>query len=36
MDLLIESYLRLAGLWDEVKDRLHGPASHFPLANSKD
>src|SRR4030066_29362 len=22
MDLLVECYLRLAGLWDEVKDRL--------------
>ncbi|NIN65538.1 MAG: ATP-binding cassette domain-containing protein [Anaerolineae bacterium] len=26
MELLVECYLRIAGLWDEVKDRLHDPA----------
>jgi len=26
MDLLVECYLRMAGLWQEVKDRLHDPA----------
>ena len=26
MDLLVECYLRMAGLWEEVKDRLHEPA----------
>jgi phosphate transport system ATP-binding protein len=26
MDLLVECYLRLAGLWQEVKDRLNDPA----------
>lgn len=29
MDRLVEYYLRLAGLWDEVKDRLHSPASRL-------
>jgi phosphate transport system ATP-binding protein len=29
MDLLVEFYLRLAGLWDEVKDRLHSPAARL-------
>lgn len=27
LDMLIEKELRAAGLWDEVKDRLHAPAS---------
>jgi phosphate transport system ATP-binding protein len=35
MDLLIESYLRLAGLWNEVKDRLHGPASHLSIGQQQ-
>lgn len=26
LDALVEHYLRLAGLWEEVKDRLHSPA----------
>jgi phosphate transport system ATP-binding protein len=26
MDNLVEYYLKLSGLWDEVKDRLHSPA----------
>jgi phosphate transport system ATP-binding protein len=34
-DLLIESYLRLAGLWDEVKDRLHGPASQLSIGQQQ-
>jgi phosphate transport system ATP-binding protein len=35
MDLLIESYLRLAGLWNEVKDRLHGPASKLSIGQQQ-
>ncbi len=27
LDRIVERYLRAAGLWDEVKDRLHTPAS---------
>jgi phosphate transport system ATP-binding protein len=27
LDRIVENYLRAAGLWDEVKDRLHAPAS---------
>ena len=37
MDVLVESYLRLAGLWEEVKDRLHTPACqalHWPAAEA--
>ena len=35
MGMLIESYLRLAGLWDEVKDRLHGPASRLSIGQQQ-
>lgn len=35
MDLLVESYLRLAGLWDEVKDRLHTPASRLSIGQQQ-
>lgn len=35
MALLIESYLRMAGLWDEVKDRLHGPASRLSIGQQQ-
>jgi len=35
MKLLIESYLRLAGLWDEVKDRLRGPASRLSIGQQQ-
>ena len=35
MDLLVESYLRLAGLWDEVKDRLHAPASRLSIGQQQ-
>jgi phosphate transport system ATP-binding protein len=35
MGLLIESYLRLSGLWDEVKDRLHGPASRLSIGQQQ-
>jgi phosphate transport system ATP-binding protein len=35
MDVLVESYLRLAGLWDEVKDRLHTPASRLSIGQQQ-
>ena len=35
MKLLIESYLRLAGLWDEVKDRLREPASRLSIGQQQ-
>jgi phosphate transport system ATP-binding protein len=35
MDLLVESYLRLAGLWDEVKDRLNAPASLLSIGQQQ-
>jgi phosphate transport system ATP-binding protein len=35
MDLLVESYLRLAGLWDEIKDRLHAPASRLSIGQQQ-
>ncbi len=35
MDLLVECYLRLAGLWDEVKDRLRTPASKLSVGQQQ-
>jgi phosphate transport system ATP-binding protein len=35
MDLLVEAYLRLAGLWDEVKDRLNAPASKLSVGQQQ-
>ena len=35
MDLLVEYYLRLAGLWEEVKDRLHAPASRLSVGQQQ-
>lgn len=35
MDLLVEYYLRLAGLWDEVKDRLRAPASKLSVGQQQ-
>ncbi len=31
MDHCVEHYLQLAGLWDEVKDRLHSPAAKLSI-----
>lgn len=31
MDYCVEHYLQLAGLWDEVKDRLHSPAAKLSI-----
>jgi phosphate transport system ATP-binding protein len=35
MDLLVECYLRLAGLWDEVHDRLDAPAAHLSIGQQQ-
>ncbi len=35
MDLLVACYLRLAGLWDEVKDRLKSPASKLSVGQQQ-
>jgi phosphate transport system ATP-binding protein len=35
MDLLVECYLRLAGLWQEVKDRLHDPAADLSVGQQQ-
>lgn len=35
MSLLVESYLRLAGLWDELKDRLHAPAAKLSVGQQQ-
>ena len=35
MDVLVEYYLRLAGLWDEVMDRLHEPASKLSIGQQQ-
>jgi phosphate transport system ATP-binding protein len=34
-DLLVEFYLRLASLWDEVRDRLHTPASRLSIGQQQ-
>jgi len=35
MNLLVEYYLRLSGLWDEVKDRLHTPAAKLSIGQQQ-
>ncbi len=35
MDFLVECYLRLAGLWQEVKDRLHDPAAGLSVGQQQ-
>jgi len=35
MNLLVEYYLRLAGLWDEVRDRLDAPATHLSIGQQQ-
>jgi len=35
IDMLVECYLSLAGLWDEVKDRLHEPASRLSIGQQQ-
>jgi phosphate transport system ATP-binding protein len=35
MELLVECYLRIAGLWDEVKDRLHDPAAALSVGQQQ-
>jgi len=34
-DLLVEYYLRQAGLWDEVKDRLNAPAARLSIGQQQ-
>ena len=33
--LLVECYLRLAGLWDEVHERLHAPATNLSIGQQQ-
>jgi phosphate transport system ATP-binding protein len=35
MHLLVEHYLRLAGLWEEVKDRIHEPAAKLSIGQQQ-
>ncbi len=35
MSFLVECYLRLAGLWDEVRDRLHSPAAQLSIGQQQ-
>jgi phosphate transport system ATP-binding protein len=35
LDRVVEDHLKLAGLWDEVKDRLHQPASNLSLGQQQ-
>ncbi|MCX7919492.1 MAG: phosphate ABC transporter ATP-binding protein PstB [bacterium] len=35
LDRIVEKYLKLASLWDEVKDRLHSPASRLSLGQQQ-
>lgn len=35
LDALVEQHLRLAGLWDEVRDRLHHPASRLSVGQQQ-
>ena len=35
MSALVEHYLRLAGLWEEVKDRLHAPAAKLSIGQQQ-
>ena len=35
MALLVECYLRLSGLWDEVRERLHTPAANLSIGQQQ-
>lgn len=35
LERLVEEYLKMAGLWDEVKNRLHQPASNLSLGQQQ-
>jgi len=35
LDMIIEKYLKLASLWDEVKERLHAPASRLSIGQQQ-
>lgn len=35
LDAIVEKYLNAAGLWDEVKDRLHAPANRLSIGQQQ-
>ena len=35
LDEIVEKYLRLANIWDEVKDRLHSPATRLSIGQQQ-
>ncbi|MBA4388479.1 MAG: phosphate ABC transporter ATP-binding protein [Verrucomicrobia bacterium] len=35
LDAVVEKYLKLANIWDEVKDRLHAPASRLSIGQQQ-
>lgn len=35
LNILVENYLKAAGLWDEVKDRLHSPANRLSIGQQQ-
>jgi phosphate transport system ATP-binding protein len=35
VDVLVERYLRMSSLWEEVKDRLHTPASRLSVGQQQ-
>jgi phosphate transport system ATP-binding protein len=35
LNILVENYLKAAGLWDEVKDRLHTPANRLSIGQQQ-
>jgi len=35
MNLLVEYYLRLSGLWEEVRERLHAPATNLSIGQQQ-
>ena len=35
MDIVVRRYLELAGLWEEVKDRLHAPAVELSIGQQQ-
>lgn len=35
LDAIVERYLKATALWDEVKDRLHGPASRLSIGQQQ-
>ena len=35
LDEIVEKYLRLANIWDEVRDRLHSPATRLSIGQQQ-